>query len=413
MSFNIRPDYKNVLMISLGFLFIFLNLCFGKDLAFLSYKNTVIYGFKEDPLDENFQETKTAQGTPFGDQNGEVEKKLVETQQALEITPDNDELSYKLALLYYNKKDFEYAKERFEQLIDRSAKNIVKENSFFFLGLIAAKQENYQGAKYYFSEAVRINKKNYNAYINLGIVAFLLKDQKTAGESFYEVLRFKKDEVAYFYMGLVKYEHGRKELAAADLKSAKALKNDHVIEEWLDKMLKEDERYQNLLINPLGRLDQAKFYDELGWLYLDYGKTEKARASFEKAIEVDPAYWMAYGRLSEVYLYEGDFRKAEEYAFKVIDVDSSKIGLVYSAVGRIRVQAGQWAEAKTILKKAVEVSTIYEEWYPRALLGQVYVAEGDIEKAEKELGYCQRHGFEGSEVAELDLKIQRYKRNND
>ena len=41
-----------------------------------------------------------------------------------------------------------------------------------------------------------------------------------------------------------------------------------------DKMLKEDERYQNLLIN-LGKAGSAKFYDELGWLYLDYGKTEK------------------------------------------------------------------------------------------------------------------------------------------
>jgi tetratricopeptide (TPR) repeat protein len=388
------------LMLIIGFVSLYQlgggHLCVAQDDATLFLQEQLIYNFQE-PVVEAIK--KERPGVP---------------SSLTDITPKNDEDILKFAILQFRNQDYEKSEELFEQLVNRSSKIPVKENAFFYLGLIAAKHQHFKDSRYYFSEVVRYNPDNYFGFINLGLADFLLENYEEAKISFLQALAIQKNEhIAYFYLGLIKYKLGLSREASADLRWAKRFKDDHVVESWLDKMMKDDERYQTLqetAARPV--FDQAQYFAARGWLYLDYGKLEEAKANFKKALEINPGQIYAVGGFSEAYLLEGNYSQSEDYAFMVLALDPNQMAMVYSSVGRIRMHAGRWTDAEEILNKAIDVSSPKEECYPRVLLGQVYVEQDQIDKALKQYHYCNGQPGHNPEIEELELKINQFNRRN-
>jgi len=61
-------------------------------------------------------------------------------------------------------------------------------------------------------------------------------------------------------------------------------------------------------------------YYNLGLVYVNTGKTEKAIEEFEQAIYLDPKFWKAYNDLASLYVYQGEYEKAVETWKKAIDL---------------------------------------------------------------------------------------------
>jgi O-antigen ligase len=59
-------------------------------------------------------------------------------------------------------------------------------------------------------------------------------------------------------------------------------------------------------------------YRNLGLVYVNASKTEKAIEEFEQAIYLDPKFWEAYNDLASLYIYQGEYEKAIETWQKVI-----------------------------------------------------------------------------------------------
>lgn len=375
------------------------------------YENKIIPTFVQD-VPVGFSDIIALHQEKIQDPINEINSLVKDAEKALSITPQNDTLLLKLAILYYERKDLGKAEKIFENLVNRSAKHGVDENSFFYLGLIAAERKAYKECKYYFGEVVRMDNKRANAHLNLGITYFYLNDYKRAADSFESALAINpKDAIAYFFTGLIKHKRGEENGAVWDFRWAKKLQpGSSVFNDWPVSSAvpaKELKKLQDRL-NKYPH-DPGNYY-KIGWLYVNYGELDKAESYFRQALDINPRHGNSFFGLSEVYLYRGDFDKAESYAFKILEYEPDLRAFTYGVVGRIRVHKEDYNGAEKILKEAIAIGDPRDTFYSHALLGQIYLEENKLKEAKEELEECRRIGIKHPEVAELAMKVARYER---
>ena len=121
----------------------------------------------------------------------------------------------------------------------------------------------------------------------------------------------------------------------------------------------------------------------------------KAIEQFEKAIEVDSTFALAYAGLAETYLWVstgyanydlGDaLENAEKAARRALDLDGS-LAEVHTALGGLYFARGEWDKAKTALLKALEINpnlSQAHEWYSFTLLPEEHQIEQGIYHIQK------------------------------
>lgn len=102
----------------------------------------------------------------------------------------------------------------------------------------------------------------------------------------------------------------------------------------------------------------ADAHNNLGIIYTDQGKYEKAKAAFKKAIKVDPGYKTAYMNIGVVYDKEKQHRKAlEMYKIVVEKYPKYPLGLVNLGIGYRRLK--QYDKALIYFKRSVKVKPDY------------------------------------------------------
>ena len=149
----------------------------------IPYQNKAIPGLvQEIPI--QFKDVISLHQIKLDLKGSQLDKLAKDMENSLSINPQNDILILKQAILYYEAKKIDKAENIFENLVDRSAKPQIKEDSFFYLGLIAGQRNAYKESKYYFERVIELDKKRTNAYINLGIAYFFLNEYKKATDAF-------------------------------------------------------------------------------------------------------------------------------------------------------------------------------------------------------------------------------------
>ena len=380
----------------------------------LLYDNKKIPGFVQE-IPGEFKEIILLHRVNAVQLEPEISALIKKTEESLLITPQNDTLLLKRAILEYERKDYVKAEKMFESLVDRSAKPEVDENAFFYLGLIAAERQAYKESKYYFERIIAMNKKRANAYINLGISLFFLKEYDKATDAFESVLILRpNDPVVYFYRGLISYSKNNMDKAAVGFRWAKRLgSEDPMFARWTDSLMENDTRIIDLSIAIKRKPKLLDNYIQLGWLYISYGAVAESESVFSEAPRINATqYWRIYLGLSEVYLYKSDFKRAEGYALKAIEISPWNEGSIDALIGRIRIHAKDYKGAEDMLKQSILLRPAQEAFYSHALLGQVYILENKIKEAEQELEACRKTGARHPEIDELEMKIARYKRIN-
>ncbi len=99
--------------------------------------------------------------------------------------------------------------------------------------------------------------------------------------------------------------------------------------------------------------DNAQAWSLLGGIYNETN-SDKAVPCYEKAIELNKRYYLAYRGLGNYYLKKKDYSLAEAYYNKAIDINPFRFGPIYKNRAIARMQLGNNQGAKEDLVKYLE-----------------------------------------------------------
>lgn len=91
--------------------------------------------------------------------------------------------------------------------------------------------------------------------------------------------------------------------------------------------------------------ENAQVWSQLGGVYNDQG-SEEAVACYERAVKLNPKYYLAYRGLGNYYLKKQNYALAEAYYSKAIGVNPTRYGSIYKNRAISRMQLGNDAGAK-------------------------------------------------------------------
>ena len=136
--------------------------------------------------------------------------------------------------------------------------------------------------------------------------------------------------------------------------------------------------------------DAARAQFNLGFTYSGNNQFDKARESYNKAIEIDPKWVGGYSALATSYLFEEpkDLKKAEENALKVVELAPKSAGAQITLGDVYRAQ-NDMSKAKEAYTKAVALDTNAPEGYYK--LGHANTYLGNMEEARKNYADAGMH----------------------
>jgi tetratricopeptide (TPR) repeat protein len=128
--------------------------------------------------------------------------------------------------------------------------------------------------------------------------------------------------------------------------------------------------------------DAARAHVDLGNGYSGNNQFDKARASFQKAIELAPKWVGGYSFLANSYLFNEpkDLKKAEENALKVVELAPSSAGAQITLGDCYRAQ-NDFQKAKDAYAKAVQLAPDASEAYYKEGHANTYL--GNLDEARK------------------------------
>lgn len=131
--------------------------------------------------------------------------------------------------------------------------------------------------------------------------------------------------------------------------------------------------------------DHRRFRAELFRLA---GKVKRARADYEKVIELQPESGVGYNGLAEVYLQDGEYEQALPYARQALEREPDHWVAPYN-LGMIEDRLQQWPSALDHLNQALTVGVpdsrhrlLIHLWLARAYYQQGKTAEAEAEIAQ-------------------------------
>ena len=204
--------------------------------------------------------------------------------QALKDDPRSAEALYGLGSAYLQQQKTTEARDCFQRALRLHATYPgTLPNCWNNLGILAARERNFEQAIDYFQNALKIDPEHSIALQNLGSAYRQKKDWPRAKSALERALALNPDDPeANYSLGMV---------YAQENDAARAY-------EYLQKAIAAKPVYPEALNN-------------LGILYLRTRRPEQAIQSFEQSIQVAPEYDQAYLNLARVYVIEGDRAKAK------------------------------------------------------------------------------------------------------
>ena len=217
-------------------------------------------------------------------ERGYFEEAAAFFNQALTEDPSSAEALYGLGSAYLQQQKANEARDCFQRALKLHASYPgTFPNAWNNLGILAARQGNFDSAIDYFKHALQIDPQHSIALQNLGSAYRQKKDWPQAKSALERALALNPDDPeANYSLGMVYAQQNDTERAY----------------EFLQKAIASRPVYPEALNN-------------LGILYLRTRRPTEAKQSFEQSIRVAPSYDQAYLNLARVYAIEGDRERAK------------------------------------------------------------------------------------------------------
>ncbi len=247
----------------------------------------------------------------------------------IEETPANPRPYYEVAMIYKNTGQYDKAEKYFKKTSELNPNyKLVYTN----LGDIYAKQGKLKEAIESYKESIK-HRKNENAYLNLGMLLFNLKNCKDAVRLIEKALEINPENpVAYNNLGLifVKIQKYRNALAVFERayektglekfkQAVNAIRKKFEEPLKIDKLMQE-KKYEELEKHLKDRIKKNKkdlaAYTHLGKLFITTDEKKKAVKTLEQAVKHnksrEPLCINLYVNLANLLIESKDFAKAEK-----------------------------------------------------------------------------------------------------
>ena len=234
-------------------------------------------------------------------------------------------------------------------------KNLTTEEKFV-LALQKHKKNNFQDAKKFYIETLKLNPNYSAAHNNLGILFNQLKEYKKAIKCFERVIQIDpNDSVAYSNLGNIIINLGEHQKAISYFEKA-------------------------IQINP----NYTDAYYNLGNTLNEIGEYQKAISYFEKAIQINPNYTNAYNNLGIILNEIGEYQKAISYFEKVIKINPNYTD-AYNNLGNIQKKLGKHQKAKDLYEKAIQIEpdNLTSHWLSMNIFPVIYKNLEEIDQYRK------------------------------
>lgn len=183
-------------------------------------------------------------------------------------------------------------------------------------------------------------------------------------------------------LGWTLFQDGRPAEAVAEYKRALAANPNHV------------KSHNNLALAlvELGQLDEAaghfktslefepkaEIYSDLGFIMAQLGKSEAARADYQKALELDPNCASAHFNLAVTFVQAGKFGEAESHYRQALP--GRPTAETHNGLGYVLARQGRTDEAVAEFRKAIDVDAKFTPAYNN--LADALAKQGKLEEAE-------------------------------
>ncbi|MGB8952530.1 MAG: tetratricopeptide repeat protein [Candidatus Aminicenantales bacterium] len=119
-----------------------------------------------------------------------------------------------------------------------------------------------------------------------------------------------------------------------------------------------------------------------GSFFLEQGKTEKAMAQFNLALQINPNSAQAHNLLGIAYFQQDNYVLAEEECRKAIELDPSYAS-AYNNLGSISMMNKDYDDARTFFEKTIFLAP--DSSSAHFSLGTLLIIQGQVEKGEEHL----------------------------
>ena len=248
------------------------------------------------------------------------------------------------------KKDYISARK----LIRNDLKRIgTKYDYYFYMGVASTDADERLKN---FEKALSIEPNNIEVIINLANAKDEAGDYDSAILGYTKAIELdKRNALAYNNRGFSYFHKGEFEKAMNDYDMALMLSPKLKIAEYnkqdLIKILKDDEKYSDLLKNAENSHKDYKYYFNLGIQEANVGNTNEAMAAYNKVIELKPDFAPVYMFIGIIEFQKENYKKAYEYYSKTIDIDKNMVDAYFN---RAQIVFATKTEDEKELKSALE-----------------------------------------------------------
>lgn len=244
-------------------------------------------------------------------------------EDAVRKYPHNDRALLNLGFHYNEQKEFKKAQQVLEKAVQLNTKKSVVYSN---LGNVYDMQGEYNKAIRTFQRAIILDPNNLDAYNNMGIVYVRQKEYTKARK---------------FFMKAVELEPNFTE----------AFNNLKLIEDLKESGTRHEKDVEEITAD----FKDPKQYNSQGNFYAKLKEYEKAIESYQRAIQIDPNYAVAYYNLGNVYRDKKEHSKAIEYYRKAIQI-SPNYSVAYFNLGNIYAEQKEYDLALREYKTALTLS---------------------------------------------------------
>ncbi|AZR74087.1 hypothetical protein BBF96_12180 [Anoxybacter fermentans] len=336
-------------------------------IIFISYRLT----FKSEIPKEEYQEH--VEEAYYSLQRRDYSAFISALKKTVSSKPDDYNSTSALAHLLYQYGDYEGARKYFQQILQYHGhlKTRGIAETYYYLGMIAVKENNKTKAIKYFEKAIEIEPEYGEAYAGLALCH--------EGETKIEIYRKGIENASWDvenYIGLLTYYKDN----GYDLSTISF------------------EELQDLI--PLEGANSLVL-SKIGHIFYEYSNKDVAMIIHEKALEKNETLEMSHRELGSIYEEKGLYEKAEKSYKQAIEYDQEVLNFINLA--RLYYKLGKYKETVETLRECIYYEDFDSNNEGIYLLARAYYKLGDYENA---LYWLKRCDADNDDIVEFRKRLQ-------
>ena len=222
---------------------------------------------------------------------GNLHMAFVQYEKALKLSPENTKVLYKKGLTFLIAKKNQEAIKEFQALIKKDQGHALAHEG---IGRSFFQMKKYDEARRYLQKAIELNSELWRAHAFLGVLYDQQKKCALAIQEYDQAIQLRPDEgFLYNNLGVSYLLSGKyKEAVISFYKALQKKYSKSKVYNNLGVALSKLKMYEAALDSFRKAGNEAPAYNNLGCIYMEQGEFEKAISCLEKAIDINPTFYL-------------------------------------------------------------------------------------------------------------------------